>query len=730
MKVQISKKLKGSLAWVFAAALALCLLADSTAQGAQGWLKGGHGARITGVATSVDGSLVATASDDDTVKVWSTNGGLLRTFNTRPYQVTSVALSPDGTKLAFGTYSGGFQTQNTTSFPGLGQVFLWQAAGGWAAGASLVWSNSVRFGKVTGLSFSADGANVASCNAAGSNYVHQVSTGTVLMTSRACTGWYGVTNGDARAGCIAFSPGGLLASGSDDNALRVWNSSWSSVFSDTTTHTSNITAVAFSANGAYLASASLDKTIRVWNTTTWANVQTLTDTNGVNSLAFNPDGTTLVSGNPDGTVNLWNWSTGARLSTVAAHASSVTALAFLTNSGAFVSGGEDDAVRIWSTGATPVLIANLTKFTGAIRSVAVSPDGTLCASADDSGSVQVRSSTDGSSLFNLPGNSNFTAAIAFSPSGSILATGGGPLDPTVKLWSMTNGSLIRTIPATSNGVCALAWSPDGTRLAVGGDYSEQVISFWNPTTGSAIGTPLAGHTNGVTALAFSPKGDYLISGGRRFDNTVKVWSIPGGSLVRTFVDASNTNNIESLAVSVDGDTVLSGGSGNYAVKTWKISTGAMTPYGSSQNPAFFAAFSPDGNNFVVADTDMIRFWNATTGVNSANNGPEMFQVNCLAYSANGNFFLYGRGDGTVALAANSLGALGQPALQFSAASASAGHINLYAIGQALNRYLIYTSPDLLNWSYLSQVSSSNTSISLSDSTTNSAKRFYRAITPP
>jgi len=51
-----------------------------------------------------------------------------------------------------------------------------------------------------------------------------------------------------------------------------------------------------------------------------------------------------------------------------------------------------------------------------------------------------------------------------------LAVGGGPLDPTIKLWRMSDGALLRTIPATTNGVMALACSPDGGTLAAGGEW--------------------------------------------------------------------------------------------------------------------------------------------------------------------------------------------------------------------------------------------------------------------
>ena len=67
----------------------------------------------------------------------------------------------------------------------------------------------------------------------------------------------------------------------------------------------------------------------------------------------------------------------------------------------------------------------------------------------------------------LPGNTNYVSSLAFSPDSLRLASGGGPLDPAIKIWRIADGTLLQSIPATTNGVMALAWSPDGASLAAG-----------------------------------------------------------------------------------------------------------------------------------------------------------------------------------------------------------------------------------------------------------------------
>jgi WD40 repeat protein len=694
------------------------------------WTQSGHAAQINALAGSVDGSVIATASDDNTAKLWTTNGTLLRTISTRPYQATAVAISPDGLRLAVGTYSGGYLTGNLGSgnqnCAGLGQVFVWQAPNGWAAtNVSLVWSNNNRFGKVTSLAFSVDGSLLVSGDGGGSNFVQQAATG-ALVTSLA---GFNSAVGPALVTSVGFSANGMMASGAEDGTLRAWNSSWGQVGNVINAQASNITAVAFSSSGAYLASASLDQTIRVWDTSAWIPVQTIHGpANGITALAFSADGTTLASGNSNGTINLWNWPSGTALGSMAAHADVIRSLLFLPDGKRLVSGSADNTAKIWSVPGDGLLQA-LGSYSATVRSVALSANGSLCATADDTQTIQVRRTGNGQVVLSLAGQNGCVSAIAFSPDSTELAAGGGPLDPSIKVWRVSDGALLRTIAATTNGVMALAFSPDGSMLAAGGDSVEQTITLWNTADGSLRAT-LPGHTNGVTTLAFSPNGGLLASGGRRFDNLVKVWSLTNYSVIQQF--AGHANNIEAVAFGPDNDTVASGSSGTSALFVSKISAGTTRVFGTGTNPVYFVAFTPDGSTLAAANKDAIQFWTVAAGTISQTVTNETLQAKTFAYSPNGNFYFYGRDDATVVLAANSLGAMGQPALLFnSAAKSPSGLVSLGAAVQPWSHYVIQSSLDLQQWSFLTTASSPSNSMTILDPAAGYPPlRFYRAVTPP
>ena len=76
-------------------------------------------------------------------------------------------------------------------------------------------------------------------------------------------------------------------------------------------HTDNVWSVAFSPNGKMLASGSWDQTVRLWDIETEQLLYTLTGhTSDIVSVAFSPDGQTLASGSWDGTIRLWNPNNG------------------------------------------------------------------------------------------------------------------------------------------------------------------------------------------------------------------------------------------------------------------------------------------------------------------------------------------------------------------------------------------------------------------------------------
>jgi len=180
--------------------------------------------------------------------------------------------------------------------------------------------------------------------------------------------------------------------------------------------------------------------------------------------------------------------------------------------------------------------------TGAVTSVAFSPDGALLASASDDNTVRVWDAATGAAVKTLKGHTRAVTSVAFSPDGALLAS--ASYDGTVRVWDMATGAAVKTLEGHTDWVHSVAFSPDGALLASAS--RDKTVRLWDTETGAALKT-LEGHTDSVTAVAFSPDGALLASASH--DKTVRVWDVATGAALKIIALDSN---VTSLSFTSDG----------------------------------------------------------------------------------------------------------------------------------------------------------------------------------
>jgi tetratricopeptide (TPR) repeat protein len=300
---------------------------------------------------------------------------------------------------------------------------------------------------------------------------------------------------------VAFSPDGRwLASGSKDNAVRLWDAATGREIHTLERHANSVYSVSFSPDGRHLASGSYDHTVRLWEIESGREVRVLRGhTSAVYSVSFSPDGRQLASGSDDRTIRLWEVANGHELQKFEGHTECVYGVAFSPDGRRLASGSEDSTARLWVIGKGGE-VKVLQGHSKRVISVAFSPDAQKLASCSHDKTVRLWDAETGHELQRLEGHRNFINAVIWAPDGVILFTRPNSYSATddINLWHIESGKIVYALPqfATQRDEGGGYWPPRA--LAISSD--GQSLATYRPDTLNAI------QIWDISALGVGPKG--------------------------------------------------------------------------------------------------------------------------------------------------------------------------------------------------------------------------------
>jgi len=618
----------------------------------------GHSSMVTSVCYSSDGKYLASASLDDTIKLWEVETGrLLRTLAGHTNDVCSVCYSPDGKYLASGSDDYTIKlwevktgecvqtlighTENVTSvcyspdgkYLASGSndntIKLWEVKTGECV-QTLIGHTST----LTSVCYSPDGQYIASGSYDSTIKLWEVKTGECIKTFDCI---YEMTY-------VCYSPDGKYLATVNSNRIYVYEIKTGKQRKISADGCYNMRSLCYSPDGKYLASGADDSTIKLWDLKTGECIKTFGYTTYTYHVCYSPDGKHLASASYL-SCKLWEVKTGECIELFGGRTACAVSLSYSPNGKYVVSTDEFDKIKLWDA-KTGERIKTLSGHTHHVTLVCCSPDGKYVASGSYDKTIKIWDVETGKCIKTLDGHTGIVNSLCYSPDGRYLASATYDLtiypNYIIKLWDVETGECIKTLTGHTETVEYVCYSPDGRYLA--SSSKDKTIKLWEVATGDCIRT-LIGHTSSVRSVCYSPDGKYLASGS--VDKTIKLWEVAMGECIKTL--SGHTESVESVCYSPDGKYLLAMHSWDNIITLWEVKTGECIKTLSGNKALWYSvSYIPDCK-YLTSDSDdsTIKLWDAKTGkcikTFSGNTGC----VNVICYSPDGKYLATASDDNAI-----------------------------------------------------------------------------------